>query len=353
VVTRVEEDLSTLDFMRAFCTLVVVGAHFLAMTGHFPTVIGGLPRVAVLMFFVHTAFVLMLSLERQIAKSSDGLWWRFMVRRFFRVYPLTTFVLAAIVLFQIPSQMVPPNFRYLHLGASGVISNFLLTMNLTRSELLLSPMWSLPFEFQLYFLLPYLFLLARRWQGPVPVFILWFVTLLLAILQPMIPHAGRLDILQFTPCFVAGIVCYKLFKFVKPTMPFALWPLLLIPGLILIILYPPLPTNWPIAWIACFLMAITVPFVRQTNSRLIRNASHWVARHSFGIYLVHYFCLWAAFRTNHLPLVIQWMLFLIMNGALPIVLYRLIEAPMIHVGNRLSAPSASLITKLSPIQSTN
>src|ERR1700678_2519322 len=104
---RAVTDLSTLDFMRALCTLVVVGAHFLGMTGHFPSVMGGLPRVAVLMFFVHTSFVLMLSLERQRAECARGLWRRFMVRRFFRVYPLTTFVIAAIVLLRIPSHLVP------------------------------------------------------------------------------------------------------------------------------------------------------------------------------------------------------------------------------------------------------
>jgi len=338
---RTGGDLSTLDFMRALCTLVVVGAHFLAMTGHFPNVMGGLPRVAVLMFFVHTSFVLMLSLERQQAKSPDGLWWRFMVKRFFRVYPLTTFVIAAIMIFRIPSQLVPPNFQYLQLTATGVISNFLLTMNLTASDPILSPMWSLPYEFQLYFLLPSLFLLVKRWHGPAPVFGLWCVTLAVALAQPLVPRAGRLDILEFAPCFVAGILCYKLSKTIKPTMPFALWPLLLMPGLTLIFLYPPNPKNWPVAWLACFLMAITVPFIRETQNRFVRSLSQWVARHSFAIYLAHYFCLWLAFRANHLLPAAQWTIFIASSVLLPIALYRLIEFPMIRLGNQLGAASAA------------
>ena len=327
--------LSTLDFMRAFCTLVVVAAHYLGMSGHFPGVMGGLPRVAVLMFFVHTSFVLMLSLERQRAISPDHLWRRFMVRRFFRVYPLTTFVIALIVILKIPSQMVPPDFHYLHLGAPGILSNFLLTMNLTATPPLLSPMWSLPYEFQLYFFLPPLFLLVRRWRTP-PVFALWCATLLLALVQPMIPHGGRLDILEFVPCFVAGILCYSLSKTVAPRLPFALWPLLLIPGLLLIFLFPPNPRNWPIAWIACFLMAITVPFIHETKSRFVRNASHWISQHSFAIYLVHYFCLWLAFRANHFYGPLQWAIFVATNTLLPVALFRFIEDPLNRLGGKLS-----------------
>jgi peptidoglycan/LPS O-acetylase OafA/YrhL len=339
-------DLSTLDFMRALCTLVVVGAHYLALTGHYPQIIGGLPRVAVLMFFVHTSFVLMFSLEREHAKSPHKLWRRFMVRRFFRVYPLTTLVLAAIVVFKIPSQMVPPNFQYLHLSTADLVSNFLLTMNLTASQPLLSPMWSLPYEIQLYFVLPALFLLVQRWRGPAPVFGLWCFTLALALLQPHIPKAGRLDVLEFAPCFVAGVLCYKLSKSVRASMPFAVWPLLLIPGLTLIFVFPPSPQNWPVAWIACFLMAITVPFIRQTESGLIRTASHWVAQHSFAIYLAHYFCLWLAFRTNHYAGWIQWLMFIGSNVLLPIAMYRVIEYPMIRLGSRLSMPSLESVQEL-------
>jgi peptidoglycan/LPS O-acetylase OafA/YrhL len=335
-------DLSTLDFMRALCTLVVVAAHYLGMTGNFSQVMGGLPRVAVLMFFVHTSFVLMLSLERQQANSPDKLWRRFMVRRFFRVYPLTTLVIAAIIVFRIPSQLVPPDFKYLHVGVGATASNFLLTMNLTSSAPILSPMWSLPYEFQLYLLLPALFLWVKRRRGAAPVFGLWCATLALALVQPAIPNGGRLDILEFVPCFVAGILCYKLSKTVEPSMPFALWPLLLIPGLMLIFIFPPTPTNWPVAWIACFLMAITVPFIRQTRNRHVREISHWIARHSFAIYLAHYFCLWLAFRTNQLSWPAQWVIFLTANTLLPIAMYRLIEYPMIRLGNRLTtAPPAA------------
>jgi peptidoglycan/LPS O-acetylase OafA/YrhL len=176
------DNLSTLNFMRAFSTVAVVVIHWMGMTGQFPNALAVLPRVVVLMFFVHTGFVLMLSLERQHAASPDKLWRRFMVRRVFRVYPLSTFVLAVILLFRIPARMIPPNFYYVHLGGGGILANFLLGMNLYYCEPLLSPMWSLPYEFQLYLLLPAVYLLLKRWPGFLPVLGLGCLTLVLALL---------------------------------------------------------------------------------------------------------------------------------------------------------------------------
>jgi peptidoglycan/LPS O-acetylase OafA/YrhL len=326
-------DLSTLDFMRALSTVAVVGIHYLGMNGQVPYGMGALPRVVVLMFFVHTSFVLMLSLERQQNKSPGNLWRRFMLRRLFRVYPLSIFVLATIILFRIPSQLVPPTFQYLSLNTTGIISNFLLTMNITRSDSILSPMWSLPYEFQLYLVLPALFLLVQRWRSSVPVFGLWCGTLALALLQPIVPHVGRLDILEFLPCFMAGILCYKLSKTVKPMLPFALWPIL-IPAFMFICLLSSNPNHWPVAWLACLLTALTAPFIRQAHNGLVRDVSHWIAQHSFGIYLSHYFCLWLAFRVNHFSWAAQWTIFVVTILLIPVALYRLIESPMIILGNR-------------------
>ena len=331
------DDLSTLDFMRTLSCIVVVSIHFSGMTGHLLTVMGRLSRVAVLIFFVHTSYVLMLSLERQLARSSQQLWRRFMVRRFFRVYPLTTFVITAILVFRIPSQMVPPGFHFLPLGIGGIVSNYALTMNLTFTQPLLSPMWSLPYEFQLYFVLPALFLLVRRWSSPAPVFGLCVITVALGFLQPLIPHGSRLDILEFAPCFITGIFCYKLSKTVKPVLPFVVWPILLLLYMSLCLLSPN-PKSWPPAWGACFLAAVTAPFIHQTENRIVRGISHWIAQRSYAIYLSHYFCLWLAFRANSFPSSAQWTIFIATIVLLPAAFFRWIELPMINLGRRLSEP---------------
>ena len=332
------DNLSTLDFMRTLSCLVVISIHFSGMTGHLLSIMGRLSRVAVLIFFVHTSFVLMLSLERQLARSARQLWRRFMVRRFFRVYPLTMFVITAILVFRIPSQMVPPGFHFLQLGIGGIISNYALTMNLTFTQPLLSPMWSLPYEFQLYFVLPALFLLVSRWRSPAPVFGLCVISVALGFMQPLIPHGGRLDILEFAPCFITGIFCYKLSKTVKPLLPFAVWPILLLLYMSLCLLSPN-PKSWPPAWGACFLAAVTAPFIRQTENPFVRSCCHWIAQRSYAIYLAHYFCLWLAFRANSFSALAQWTIFIATIVLLPAALFRWIELPMISLGRRLSEPA--------------
>jgi peptidoglycan/LPS O-acetylase OafA/YrhL len=340
---RSTENLSTLDFMRALSTLVVIGVHYLGMTGRFPWGMGALPRVVVLMFFVHTGFVLMISLERQQNTCSHHLWRRFMLRRLFRVYPLTTCVLAVIVLWRIPSQIVAAHFEYLQLGTVAIISNFLLTMNLTASPSLLSPLWSLPYEFQLYLLLPSLFALVNRWRSAAPVVGVCCIIVVLALAQPLVPHAGRLDILEFAPCITAGILSYQLSKTVLPRWPFAVWPVLL--GAIMFLGFLARDSYyWPLAWSACFLTAVAAPAIRQARSEFVIGVSRWIAQHSYAIYLTHYGCLWLAFRANHFHLPEQWAIFIAAMVLIPAALYRLIEQPMIRLGRLLTSdpgPSAN------------
>jgi len=336
------DNLSTLDFLRAFSTVAVVAIHWMGMTGRFPSFLATLPRVVVLMFFVHTGFVLMLSLERQHAGSAERLWRHFMVRRIFRVYPLSTFVIALILLFGIPGRMIPPNFTHVDLGAGGILANFLLVMNLFQCEPVLSPMWSLPYEFQLYLLLPAVYLLSKHRSGLWLVVGLWCLSLALALLQLSVPHAGRLDILTFAPCLVAGILCYRLTLGVSPRLPFMVWPLLL-PSFMASSLLWPDSQPWPSAWMACLLTALCAPFIKQTSNAAVCRLSGTVAQHSYSIYLTHYFCLWLAFRANALQAPLQWLIFSIAIVGLPALLYRYIELPMIRMGRRLSETAANVV----------
>lgn len=339
------DNLPTLDFMRAFSTVAVVTIHWMGMTGRFPNFLDTLPRVVVLMFFVHTGFVLMLSLDRQHAGSAKKLWRHFMVRRIFRVYPLSTFVIAVILLFGIPGRMIPPNFTHVDLGAGGILANFLLAMNVFHCEPVLSPMWSLPYEFQLYLLLPAVYLLSKHRSGLWLVAGLWCLSLALALLQPRVPHAGRLDILAFAPCLVAGVLCYRLSLTVSPRLPFMVWPFLL-PSLMALSLLWPKSQPGPSAWMACVLTAVCAPFIKQTSNAVVCRLSSSVAQHSYSIYLTHYFCLWLAFRANALHAPLQWLIFSIAIVGLPALLYRCIELPMIRMGRRLSETAGDFVTAI-------
>jgi peptidoglycan/LPS O-acetylase OafA/YrhL len=118
-----------LDLLRATAVLMVVVFHVLLSLGMVAGRLGwlmGLGRWAVLIFFVHTSLVLMFSLERQSAAAAFG--WRhylaFLLRRCFRLLPLSTIVIAAVVALDLPVASVHHgHFAAVHPGAGGILAN--------------------------------------------------------------------------------------------------------------------------------------------------------------------------------------------------------------------------------------
>lgn len=335
--------LSTLDLLRAIATVDVVVCHLLGVFQRGGAVIARMGTLAVLLFFVHTCYVLMLSLERQHSQNSDRVWTRFMIRRCFRIYPLPLAVLAVILIFQIPSRMVADgSFVFLHLGKIDVLSNLLLATNLTRSRLLLEPMWSLPFEMQMYLMLPALFLLARRSRNVRPLLLAWAGAVVLALLHPLVPRTGRLGIIEYLPCFLPGVIAYKLAASAQRRVPFFVWGVVLL-GVGVLCAAVPGGHPWMSAWIACMIVGTTVPFMAETRSRLAARVSSTIARYSYGCYLTHYFAIWAAFRANHFAPAMQWAVFAVLAISLPAIVYHAIEAPFVQIGRKWSAaPAAKL-----------
>ncbi|MGH9692964.1 MAG: acyltransferase family protein, partial [Bryobacteraceae bacterium] len=164
---------SNLDFLRALAVLLVLGSHVLLVFG-FPwegTAIGAAGRLGVLLFFIHTSLVLMMSLAR-LEKSRGGLAARFYIRRAFRIYPLVIVTIFAVVTLQIPKSPVTG----FHVpDAEELWSNLLLIQNVTGARSLLSPLWSLPYEVQMYLALPLLYLLGKRIRKPLALMVLGVV----------------------------------------------------------------------------------------------------------------------------------------------------------------------------------
>jgi hypothetical protein len=99
---KATSDLANLDLLRPVAVLLVfiVHVHMMGMmrirglsdSGHF----------GVLLFFVHTALVLMLSMER-LGLSGSRLYAVFVVRRIFRICPLSILAVLHFVAFRVPS----------------------------------------------------------------------------------------------------------------------------------------------------------------------------------------------------------------------------------------------------------
>jgi peptidoglycan/LPS O-acetylase OafA/YrhL len=327
-------DSANLDFMRANAVLMVLAFHVLGFfgirrIGSFDLQAMGL--LGVLLFFVHTSFVLMLSLERQLAKfGRERLFLIFIVRRCFRIYPLSILVVALVAVFKLPLAGPPWGMHWSDMGASDILSNLLLVQNVAGSSSIPAPLWSLPFEMQMYLFLPALFLLARRVKSSLA---LAGGVLLLVALFLLRVDSGHGYYLKYFPCFLPGIVAYKLSLRRRFCWPSWSWMLLLWSAAAVFMLLGTLETGWLI----CFIVGTAIPQFAELSNPWLERAAHLVARYSYGLYLTHYACLWLAFtKLGFFHRVAQWAIFTVAVTMCPILLYHFFELPLIKVGRKLA-----------------
>ncbi len=330
-----QQDNPNLDFLRALAVSMVVAFHFLLYFGiwrRYPDRLAMLGFTGVLFFFVHTSLVLMFSLNRLSHKFSGAkLYFSFMIRRVFRIYPLSILAIAVIAVFHLPlGGLSPLTFRSVVVSKLGLVSNLLLTQNLTNTQSILGPLWSLPLEMQMYFFLPLLFLLARRIQSVRPLLLLWALAVALALLQPRIDHLP--DLLRFVPCFLPGIIAFKVGKKHVRRLPFAVG-LAFLGAMIVILLFIP---HLEAGWFACLFTGLAIPRIAILSNDWVRKTAHLIAKYSYGIYLGHYFCIWFALVKLHaLPLPVRLTVLLLSLVALPVAVFHLAEQPLISYGARV------------------
>jgi peptidoglycan/LPS O-acetylase OafA/YrhL len=331
-----EGELPNLDFLRVWAVLLVLLSHlqflFQLQDAPGPLRWRGLGKWGVLMFFVHTSLVLAMSLDRSYRRlPSAPLFAPFMIRRFFRIFPLSVFTVAVVRFLNIPlghivnGKMVPVLLTKL-----GWLSNFLLVQNLTHQDSPNVPLWSLPYEMQMYLFLPALFLLTNsRWAfgwllG------LWVIALCASHYDPVLARHNIPDFIEYVACFVPGVIAYKAMTLVKPRLPGWMW-LAALPALTSYYLLRPTMTRGAIA---CLLLGLLIPVFSQIPFSKVLQV---IARYSYGIYLTQYFCIWLGFEASpNLPWAAKWGLFLLLITLIPVALYHLMEKPMIDVGKKLS-----------------
>ncbi len=264
-----QQESPNLDFLRSAAVLYVLGYHlylyfqqnqYLQRENVGKIHIWAIGHWGVLIFFVHTSLVLMFSLERQQLRfPGKPLYFPFLTRRTFRIFPLSFFMVMSAAILSLPvGHLKAGQFVQVHLHWTGLLSNLLLMQNVSHTESILAPLWSLPYEMQMYLLLPVLYFLARSARSALlPV--LWGVAVFLGMylyrmdmpatvyfgLRPGFP-----DLLVYVPCFLPGIIAYKLTKTRRLTLPAAMWPFALF---VLTTLYLLRPSHKR-GWICCLLL---------------------------------------------------------------------------------------------------
>jgi peptidoglycan/LPS O-acetylase OafA/YrhL len=298
------------------------------MTGHY---LGNLGRVGVVLFFIHTSLVLMLSLQRDEEKIS---WIRFMVRRIFRIYPLA--IIGVLVYFPlaIPETIWLPSGSSADLNLRTFLINISLLQNVFPAADVPSVLWSLPFEVQMYALLPFLFVLVRN-RSRLDLIALWLIFAACALMGAVFAPGPIATFCQYVPCFMGGVICFGLKRSEK-------LPAWLLPIVLVTVVYFYTLTNagartaigfWPL----CLGLGLLIPNFREMRSPIATRCFAIIAKYSFGIYLSHVLCLHFAIKylggfgiALAIPatLLVSWLAF------------HAIEQPMIRAGKHIGSAIA-------------
>lgn len=331
-----------LDFLRSFAVLSVLGFHTLLLFEQRQSpyvrrlrLFHSIGHWGVLIFFVHTSLVLMFSLERQRLRfPNEGRYLPFITRRIFRIFPLSLFVVLAVSVLRLPvAYLTAGRFEPAHLPWTGIVSNCLLLQNLTHTDSVIVPLWSLPYEMQMYLFLPALFALASYSRNTRPIILVWLACVLAGIHAIGLERLGVPDLIVYAPCFLGGVLAYRLTKGWRLKLPSTLWPIVLA-SLTFVYLKTPNDRN---AWYCCLLLGIAIPQIREIRSPFTQRMFHLIARYSYGIYLAHFICIWIAFEAiRGVPEYVRWIVLVVTVIVFPVALYHVIEQPMIRTGEKVT-----------------
>ena len=332
-----------LDFLRACAVLFVVCFHILLFYTRSDIIhkeaLGGFYSFGnwgVLVFFVHTCLVLMFSLERQEAREQVGpMFSPFLLRRIFRLYPLSVLVVLFVAFFHLPvSDIGHGKFISAGLHWDGILANVLLVQNITHTDSIIAPLWSLPFEMQMYLFLPLLFLVVRSKRGLPIVLVSWVASVVIAMHSARLESWGALSLLIFVPFFLPGVLAYKLSKLKTLNLPAAGWPVFFACVSAVYLINPSAMRGG----FCCLVLGLATPQFNEISWGWLNALSKTIARYSYGIYLTHFACIWLAFQEYaSWPAAFRWLVLVVTIVMAPIPLYHLLEEPMIRLGSRIAA----------------
>jgi peptidoglycan/LPS O-acetylase OafA/YrhL len=330
-----------LDVLRAVAVLCVLADHVvIAATPPGNISWGWVGRAGVLIFFVHTALVLMGSLERS-GGTRPGWISRFYLRRALRIYPLAVATIALVLALGIPEHTVHvgyPAWPYHRPDDGTILSNIFLVQNLVAKGNVLGVLWTLPIEVQMYVALPICFLIARRSVHAVLLLALAGMAGALAWQAEVpIPGLWRLTMLAYVPCFMGGVLAYALLRRSStPRLSPAIFFLAV--GAVMAAFFAARSRYLSFApqWVFCLALGVLISNGREIASSAFSRAAHVIAKYSYGIYLLHLPILWIALVAfGGLSHVAQWMIFAVLMVAFPWAAFHLIEHPGIVLAQRM------------------
>lgn len=328
---------SNLDFLRATAVLAVYFSHLCLSLGIEGPQFFGVRQIGylgVLIFFVHTSLVLMMSMNRSLGRTRS-LSADFYFRRFFRIYPLSSLTVLFFVVVKIPPL---PWVQCRTWGYTDIIQNLFLTQNVRGGPSVCGPMWSLPFEIQMYIVLPLIFLTLTTGRSIPKVMGAWALASIAYIVLRRLSLPLPASLVQYCPCFLGGVLAYVLKKKQKPIFPASWWVIGLLAVLAASILIQGVPIFRKLAldWCLCLLLGFAIPHFNEITSKWLRLTSHAIAKYSYSIYLLHVPAMWFSFKVLRAGAAWRWAALAMLSVGLPAVAYHAVESPGIETGRWLT-----------------
>lgn len=217
------------------------------------------------------------------------------------------------------------------------MSNVLLTMNLTDSERVLTPLWSLPIEVQMYVALPFVYMFIGSSSSTTRAIGLYAGGVVAGSVLPML--SSKLSMFLFAPCFMGGVVAYCRQQRAEALYPAWLWIVVLIAvsGMYILIedMTPGIHHNL-LQWLTCLAIGLLIPLFKQSRLAVMNVPAHYVAKYSYGIYLFHCVALWLACFRLELADITRWLIVVVVLIALTVLGFHLLEQPGIRLGAKLA-----------------
>jgi len=325
-IKKENNNLKNLDLLRSIAIMLVVISHIPIKFPYFlPYELLGL--LGVMIFFVHTSFVLMKSLNSIDYKKKFELFFKFYIQRIFRIYPLSIF--AVLIFFTI-------SYHFLNsFNLKDFLSNIFLIQNITQSSSNPPVLWSLPYEVQMYLFLPLIFFFTRNNIKKI-ITLYIFTIIIVLIFKNFDKNKSYYDLIHFFPCFLTGVISYALFRknYKKISITYLITYLL-----ISIILFPFLFTKNIsknlLSTIFCLPLSILISFTQEIRFKIINSITKNIAKYSYCIYLFHLLAIkifidWQIKNWFKIPIIITAMV------VFCYIIYNLIEKPGIKLGKKLS-----------------
>jgi peptidoglycan/LPS O-acetylase OafA/YrhL len=235
----------------------------------------------------------------------------------------------------------PPE-KFAQIGWRAILVNLALLQNIFRYPNVEMPLWSLPWEVQMYLFLPAFYLFMKKYDQVYWPIIMWFVaaTAATTFTSLNVPRAFHGTI--FPPMFIGGMIAYRMLGRVRARFPWFVWPLAILGLLLARCLFMQgvlidTARNATVNAIACLLLGVGIPFFDEIRSHLLSFWAHQIAKYSYGIYLLHVPSYTLVFdHMPWLPVPLKIVAALTLTGAASVIAYHIIEDPLIQWGRSIA-----------------